>query len=56
MIDPRIIVINDGHNPRNYDLPENHAHLDALKVSIRENGTLVPLLVRYDAARSDYLG
>lgn len=51
MIDPRIIVIDDGHNPRNYNLPENHAHLDALKVSIRENGTLVPLLVRYDAAR-----
>ena len=51
MIDPRIIIIDDGHNPRNYDLPENHAHLDALKRSIRENGTLVPMLVRYDAAR-----
>ena len=51
MIDPRIIVTDDGHNPRNYNLPENHAHLDALTVSIRENGTLVPLLVRYDAAR-----
>ena len=51
MIDPRIIIIDDGHNPRNYELPENHAHLDALKRSIRENGTLVPLLVRYDAAR-----
>jgi ParB-like chromosome segregation protein Spo0J len=51
MIDPRIIVIDDAFNPRNYDLPENHAHLDALKRSIRENGTLVPLLVRYDAAR-----
>jgi ParB-like chromosome segregation protein Spo0J len=49
MIDPRIIVIEDGHNPRNYDLPENRAHLDELKQSIRVNGTLVPLLVRYDA-------
>ena len=51
MIDPRIIIIDDSFNPRNYDLPENHAHLDALKRSIRENGVLVPLLVRYDAAR-----
>jgi ParB/RepB/Spo0J family partition protein len=51
MIDPRIIIIDDGQNPRNYDLPENHAHLDALKRSIRENGTLVPLLVRYDPER-----
>lgn len=51
MIDPRIILIDDSFNPRNYDLPENHAHLDALKRSIRENGTLVPLLVRFDAAR-----
>ncbi len=51
MIDPRIIIIDDGQNPRNYNLPENHAHLDALKRSIRENGTLVPLLVRYDPER-----
>jgi ParB-like chromosome segregation protein Spo0J len=51
MIDPRIIIIDDGHNPRDYNLPENHAHLDALKRSIRENGTLVPLLVRFDPAR-----
>jgi ParB-like chromosome segregation protein Spo0J len=51
MIDPRIIIIDDGHNPRDYNLPENHAHLDALKRSIRENGTLVPLLVRFDSDR-----
>ena len=50
-IDPRIILIDDHFNPRDYNLPENHAHLDALKRSIRENGTLVPLLVRYDAER-----
>ena len=50
MIDPRIIVVEDDHNPRNYELPENRAHLDELKASIRENGVLVPLLVRYDAA------
>jgi ParB/RepB/Spo0J family partition protein len=50
MIDPRIIVVENGHNPRDYNLPENRAHLDELKASIRANGTLVPLLVRWDAA------
>ncbi len=49
MLDPRIIVVEKGHNPRNYDLPENRAHLDELKASIRENGTLAPLLVRWEA-------
>jgi ParB/RepB/Spo0J family partition protein len=43
--------VDDAFNPRDYTLPENHAHLDELKRSIRENGVLVPLLVRYDAAR-----
>lgn len=47
-IDPRIIQIEEGHNPRNYDLPENRMHLDQLKASIRANGTLNPLWVRYD--------
>lgn len=51
MIDPRIIVVEDGHNPRNYSIPENRAHLDDLKASIRENGTISPLWVRYDAER-----
>ena len=51
MIDPRIILVDDNFNPRDYSLPENHAHLDELKRSIRENGVLVPLLVRFDPAR-----
>jgi ParB/RepB/Spo0J family partition protein len=50
MFDPRLIHIESGHNPRNYKLPENHAHLEELKASIKENGVLQPLLVRYDAA------
>jgi ParB/RepB/Spo0J family partition protein len=50
MLDPRIIQIEESFNPRDYSLPENRAHLDELKASIRENGVLVPLLVRYDAA------
>lgn len=49
MIDPRNIAIEKNHNPRNYHLPENRAHLEELKASIRANGTLVPLLVRWDA-------
>lgn len=49
MLDPRTIQIEDGHNPRDYELPENRSHLDWLKANIRENGTLQPLLVRYDA-------
>lgn len=48
MIDPRIIEVESGHNPRNYNLPENRAHLDELKASIKANGTLSPLWVRYD--------
>ena len=50
MIDPRIIVIEGGHNPRDYSLPENRQHLDDLKQSIRQNGTISPLWVRYDQA------
>jgi len=50
MLDPRTIQIEDGHNPRDYTLPENRSHLDWLKANIRENGTLQPLLVRYDPA------
>jgi ParB/RepB/Spo0J family partition protein len=48
MLDPHIIRIDKDHNPRDYTLPENREHLDALKVSIAERGTLQPLLVRYD--------
>lgn len=50
MIDPRKIHVESGHNPRNYLLPENRAHLDELKASIKVNGTINPLLVRWDAA------
>jgi len=49
MIDPRILVIEDGHNPRDYSLPENRAHLDEFKLSIKANGVIEPLLVRWDA-------
>lgn len=46
MIDPRMIDVEPGFNPRNYDLPENRAHLDELKISIGEIGLIQPLIVR----------
>lgn len=49
MMDPSIIVIESGHNPRDYSLPENRDHLEDLKESIREHGVKSPLWVRFDA-------
>lgn len=48
MIDPKLIRVEDGHNPRDYALIENRAHLDELKASIKASGVLQPLLVRWD--------
>jgi ParB-like chromosome segregation protein Spo0J len=50
-IDPSVIAVEDSFNPRRYDLPENHAHLDELKRSIAQIGIQVPLLVRFDAEK-----
>jgi ParB family transcriptional regulator, chromosome partitioning protein len=49
MMDPKIIQIEEDHNPRNYQLKENREHLDELKASIKVRGVLQPLLVRYDS-------
>lgn len=51
-MDPSIIRIEKGHNPRDYRLPENRAHLDSLKTSIRAIGVLNPLMVRFDAGQA----
>ncbi len=48
-IDPAVITVENSFNPRNYDLPENHAHLDELKRSILQIGVQIPLLVRFDS-------
>lgn len=48
MLNPRIIEIEQNHNPRDYTLPENREHLDALKDSIREHGVRQPLWVRWE--------
>lgn len=48
MIDPRLIDVEQDFNPRNYNLPENRAHLDDLKGSIGEVGLMQPLIVRFN--------
>ncbi len=48
MINPREIDIEDGFNPRRYNLPENRAHLDEIKRSISEIGLIHPLIVRFN--------
>ena len=50
-IDPTRILIEKDHNPRNYRLPENRAHLDSLKESIRTMGVLRPLMCRWDGGQ-----
>lgn len=48
MVDPRKIAIEQGHNPRDFRLPENQEHLKQMKASVQAQGVLVPLLVRWD--------
>jgi len=50
MLPPDKIKIEKGYNPRDYELPENHAHLENLKASVKVHGIRVPLLVRFDPA------
>jgi ParB family chromosome partitioning protein len=47
-IDPAKIHIEANHNPRDYSLPENRAHLDNLKASIKVQGVIQPLWVRWE--------
>ncbi|CAM5998715.1 unnamed protein product [Sphagnum balticum] len=46
MINPRLIDIEPGFNPRNYDLPENREHVERLAKSIGTEGLIQPLTVR----------
>lgn len=48
LMDPRIIVVEPNHNPRDYRLRENMEHVEVLKRSIQARGVLMPLLVRFD--------
>ena len=50
ILDPRIIVIETNHNPRNFSLAENRGHIDELKASIAVHGVLAPLWVRWEAS------
>ena len=49
-LDPHVIVIDEGFNPRDYRLPENRAHLDWLKSSIKLKGVEKPIEVRWEPA------
>lgn len=51
-IDPKLIKIQQGWNPRQYTFFENRQHLDTLKLSIAEMGVLVPLLVKWDGEQA----
>jgi ParB/RepB/Spo0J family partition protein len=48
-IDPRRIVIEPGHNMRSFEFGDNLASIENLADDIAENGTLQPILVRFDA-------
>ncbi len=43
--------IEKGHNPRNYELPENRAHLDRLKLTIAKYGVETPVKVRFSGEK-----
>lgn len=46
MINPRLIDIEPGFNPRDYSLPENQEHVTKLAQSIGAEGLIQPLTVR----------
>jgi ParB family transcriptional regulator, chromosome partitioning protein len=46
MIDPRVILIEPGFNVRDFEAPENVAHVEWLKGSILEVGMKEPITVR----------
>lgn len=48
MVDPRVIRIEEGFNVRQFDTPENIAHVEQLAESIAQVGVLNPLVIRYD--------
>lgn len=60
-MDPSLIKIEKGHNPRDYRLPENRAHLNSLKLSIASQkpggaegeivGVMQPLICRFDGGQ-----
>jgi ParB/RepB/Spo0J family partition protein len=47
MIDPRVLRVDAGLNVRDFEAPENRAHLEYLKASIRTEGVKQPLTVRH---------
>lgn len=49
-VDPTLIDIKKGFNPRDYSTPQNKAHIQNLAASIKEEGVQEPLWVTYDPA------
>jgi len=49
MVDPRRITIESGHNMRSFAFGDNLASIESLADDIAENGTLQPILVRFEA-------
>lgn len=47
MIDPDVIVFEEGYNVRDYDSVDNAPHIRQLADSIKEVGVLNPLIVRW---------
>ena len=52
-IPPNMIRIDPEHNPRDYRLPENRAHLNSLKESIRNVGIKEALKCRWEKLNAD---
>lgn len=46
-IDPRVIVVEPGFNPRNFNLPGAREKFEALKASIKAEGVQQPLWIRW---------
>jgi len=55
MVDPRYIVIKNGHNSRNFEDEKVKEHIIGLRESIRERGLLTPLLCRRGEQCGNYI-
>jgi len=54
-LDPRLITVEQGFNPRRFDTDAAQKSLLALKASIKEQGVLRDLWIRYDAGTDTHI-
>jgi ParB-like chromosome segregation protein Spo0J len=52
LFEPRAILVDKNHNPRNFDTPEMRKRLKEIKASIAASGVLTPLSIRFDKAEN----